>query len=292
MTNKQGSQDVVRDQATNNAGIVESGSIGELDQLIFEDFKQRLGGGTELNIEEADFENESDEISLEQAVQDYKNGIQEAFDYIFSIYKPRLERLGKRMNDDELAQDLSIVLFKAALAFSEKGGAKFNTFFWKCAQNHIGTQKIRKAAQKRGGNKKANSELLKALKAKEKSGLGLTLEEQHELTRLEEESRPTKTVSLQSTFDTKDSSVEIGSFIEDSNLKNQYKTSVLMTDLESLSKTLKPNEYKAIQMIIDGYTLEEIGKELKGITAPAVHVMLRRLGQKKNIIPRLREILL
>lgn len=275
---------------------VEHDDILAIDELIFNDFKRKIEDDIDDDIiflNDDDLLNESDEISIEQAIIDYKNGCEEAFDYIFSIYKPKLQRFANRMNDDDLAQELSIVLYRAVLKYNPSAGAKFNTFFWKCARNHIGTQKIRKMALKRGGNKNNNDELLLRLKQKEKNGEELTVEEQNLLIKLEEKAKPVKTMSLQATFDTKDSSVEIGKFIEDKSFKNQYSEVIFKVDLEAIrkSKLLKEKEYKAIQMIIQGYTLEEIGKELDNISAPAVHVMLRRLGKKKNIQAKLREML-
>lgn len=273
------------------AEAVKDESLFSLDDLIFDDFKSRLTNEPEVEVNEFEDGDSQELLSLEQAVEDFNKGNQDAFDYIFMYYKPKLERQARRMNDEDLSQELAIVLYNAALSYKQGSNAKFNTFFWKCAQNHIGTKKIRKGAQKRGGSKNANKQELLDLKAKEKNGEALSREEQDRLLKLEEEAKPTKTISLQATFDTKDSAVEMGAFIEDKNYSNQYGDSRLKIDLEVLSESLKDKEMKAINMIIDGYTLEEIGKELGNITAPAVHVMLRRLGKKKNIQPKLREIL-
>lgn len=274
--------------------IISEDTLSTIDDEIMADFQKRLAGN-EDEVDIYDLQDEIDEdfedLTLETAVDDFKNGNQDAFDYIFMFYRPKLENVARKMNDEDLSQELAIVLYKAALSFNPNAGAKFNTYFWKCAQNHIGTQKIRQGAQKRGGSKHANNEELLELKTKEKNGGSLTTEEQTKLLKLEENAKPTKTVSLQATFDTKDNSVEMGAFVEDKTYKNQYKEANLRVDLDALTGQLKDKEIRAIDMIIDGYTLEEIGKELGNITAPAVHVMLRRLGKKKNIEGKLREML-
>lgn len=274
--------------------VISEDSLTAIDDEIMADFQKRLlDDNEEVDIYDLqdEIEEDYDELTLETAVADFNNGDQDAFDYIFMFYRPKLENVARKMNDEDLSQELAIVLYKAALSFNHNAGAKFNTYFWKCAQNHIGTQKIRQGAQKRGGSKHAQNEELLELKAKEKNGEALTTLEQKRLLKLEENAKPTKTISLQATFDTKDNSVEMGAFIEDKTYKNQYKEANLKVDLTSLGGQLKEKEIKAIDMIIKGYTLEEIGAELGNITAPAVHVMLRRLGKKKNIESKLREML-
>lgn len=245
-----------------------------IDNLLFKDFVQNFE-------EEQLFEDDNQEssLSLEQAVYDYQhNNIPEAFDYIFEHYKPKLDRLGMRKNDDELSQELSEVLWNAVQRFDAKAGVKFNTFFWTCAQNHMGTQKIRRNAQKRSGAKKVQM-----------MGINLETGEEEMITEIVK----TKVVSLQATLNSKESETEMGSFVESQTFKNQYDESELEICLKQLFEAglIKPKEMKAIQMVMEGATLAEIGQELNGVTAPAIHVMLRRLGDKKQVRKQLLEIL-
>jgi DNA-directed RNA polymerase specialized sigma subunit, sigma24 homolog len=244
-----------------------------IDNLLFKDFEKKLQ-------EEIVFEEDHGRsLSLEEAVYDYqKNGIKEAFDYIYEHYRPILDRLAYRKNDEDLSQELSEVLWNAVQRFDSTAGVKFNTFFWTCAQNHMGTQKIRRNAQKRSGAKKVTTTTYNPETGKE--------EEVTEIVK-------TKVVSLQATLNSKDSDTEVGSLIESQTFKNQYIESELDICLKKMFEDglIKPKEMKAIQMIIEGSTLAEIGNELNGVTAPAIHVMLRRLGKKKQVRKYLFDIL-
>lgn len=247
-----------------------------IDEILFKDFQERLEEEDEDLFENDEVSN----LSLEQAVYDYqKNKITEAFDYIFEHYKPILDRLANRKNDEDLSQELSEVLWNAVQRFDALAGVKFNTFFWTCAQNHMGTQKIRRNAQKRSGAKKVEVTAINP-----ETGLEETVIE----------TIKTKVVSLQATLNSKDSETEIGSFVESTTFKNQYDESELDICLRQLHNAglIKHKEMKAIQMIRDGATLAEIGQELDGVTAPAIHVMLRRLGHKNQVRKQLLEILL
>lgn len=246
-----------------------------LDSIMFEDFKKNL----EENFDDLeDIKEETSKFYIEQAVYDYLNGQEEAFDYIYNHYRPVLERLGRRRNDDELAQELSVVLFHAVQKFDILAGVKFNTFFWTCAQNHIGTQNIRKNAQKRSGTKKVEKVVYNPETGKEE---------------VVTEVVKTKVVSLQSTLKNKDSETEIANFIENDKAKADYKETNLRLSLQQIADQglINEKEMLAIKMICEGATLAEIGEKLGNITAPAVHVMLRRLGKKKIVGNYLREIL-
>lgn len=250
-------------------------NLDTLDSVIFEDFKANLESE---NLELEDIKVETNKLYLEQAVYDYLNGEEEAFDYIHEHYRPVLERLAKRKNDEDIAQELSIVLYHAVQKFDILAGVKFNTFFWTCAQNHIGTQTIRKNAQKRSGAKKVSKTVLN-----EETGVEEIIEEIVK----------TKVVSLQSTLKNKDSETEIANFVESDFAKADYRKANLKIALEELlsSKMISEDEKIAIEMIGDNATLVEIGEKLGNITAPAVHVKLRRLGKRKAVAPILRDIL-
>lgn len=235
-----------------------------IDERIYNSFENKLNDqDSELDNEEIEdvavaipFVN-GFQVPLEDAVQDYqdfekgKGGTQDAFDFIYDHYKPKLERLAWRKNDEDLAQELSIVLLRAIQTFDINGGAKFNTYYWKCARNHIGTLNIRKNAKKRTAE------------------YGV--------------------ISMQQSFNTKDSEVEFGTFVEDKDAETVYEQKMFRMILESnVYPYLKKNEVTAVKMLLDGYTLEEIGFALGGITAPAVHVKFKRLAVKKHVGKQLR----
>lgn len=227
---------------------------GCIDDAILDDFEKRFAM-KEDELEEEIVEVDSEgQRKLEKAVKEYQQGITESFDYIYDFYRPKLERLGYRKNDEDLVQELSIVLLKAIETYDKSCGAKFNTYFWKCARNHIGTLNIRKSAKKRTAE----------------NGV----------------------VSMQQSLSVKDSEAEIGDFIEDKDAVVDYDDKIFRMFLdENVYKYLKDNEIKAIEMLLLGYTLEEIGAALGGITAPAVHIKFRRLKDKKVVGKHLRQLL-
>lgn len=208
----------------------------------------------ELEAEKLEPKLLQEKLTLEQAVKEYQNGNLKSFDYLYAHYKPIFERVSYRYNDDELSQELSIVLYKAALTFDVSCGAKFNTYFWKCARNHMGTLRIRKNAKKRTAE----------------NGI----------------------VSMQHSFGTRDESdMVVSDYVEDPACLKNYNDSVFELALkDKIYPFLKKDDITAIKMIMQGFTLEEIGKYLGGITAPAVHVKFRRFANKKNIGKQFREL--
>jgi RNA polymerase sigma factor (sigma-70 family) len=240
--NKRGLKEKLKEKAENT------------DNFIQKDFDERFKKVVEetetYNSKDEYFEesckaNNNSDIKLEQAVKDYRNGCEEAFNYIFKYYKPKLERLAYRKNDDELSQELLIVLHKAVNTYDNSMRAKFNTYFWKCAQNHMGVLKIKRNAKKRTA----------------KYG----------------------EVSMNKKFDTGDGKIGYERFISDDTIKLDYKKATFYSILEEkIYPYLKESEKETINLYLEGLTLEEIGEEL-GITAPAVHVKLRRMADKKRI---------
>jgi DNA-directed RNA polymerase, sigma subunit (sigma70/sigma32) len=264
----------------NNENPTNVQSEPQIDEILFNEFKENY---MEEKNSQFDLEEEinllDDDLNLEQAAYDYKyNNIAEAFDYIYEHYKPILDRLAKRKKDEDLSQELSEVLWNATLKFDPNAGVKFNTFFWTCAQNHMGTQNIRKNALKRSGAKKVETKIYNP-----ETG-------EHEVV---VETIKTQTISLQTTLNSKDSESELGSLIESDTFKNEYDTTNLNLSLDKLFNDglIKEKEYQAIKMIMNDAKLHEIGEKLGGVTAPAIHVMLRRLQNRKNLRKQLLEIL-
>lgn len=92
--------------------------------------------------------------TVEEAVLDYQNGEKHAFDYVFHIFKSKIEYMarvksnGNQLIYEELLSDLQMKFFECVQKY--KGGkVKFNTFFWNCAQNVVGMYFTRKSAKKR-----------------------------------------------------------------------------------------------------------------------------------------------
>lgn len=230
-----------------------AGTMKSIDEILFDDFERKLEEEEDVNLEDLE-QLSNEEVSLERAVQDYQSGYYEAFDYLYNYYKPIFDRVSYRHNDEDLSQELSVVLYRAALTYDITAGeAKFNTYYWKCARNHMGTLRIRKNAKKRTAE------------------YGI--------------------VSIQQSFNTKDSDVELEAFIEDPDCDKTYNHKIFQVILEEkVYPFLKEDEIIAVKMLMQGFTLEEIGKKLGGITAPAVHVKFRRLANKKNVGKQLQEL--
>lgn len=250
-------------------------SMATLDEIMFDEFQKNL---EEEDVDFDDAKEETSQFDIENSVYDFLNGEDMAFDYIYNHYRPVLERLAYRKQDDDLAQELSEVLWHAVRKFDILAGVKFNTFFWTCAQNHIGTQNIRKNAQKRSGAKKVEVIKINPDTGKEETVIEVI---------------KTQVVSLQSTLKNKDSETEVGNFVESNYAKQDYKRANLDLCLEKMLEEglINSEEMIAIRMTTEGATLSEIGMALGQITAPAVHVKLRRLGKKPQVGNQLREIL-
>ena len=79
--------------------------------------------------------------------------------------------------------------------------------------------------------------------------------------------------------------------MEDIEAKKFQETSTFKISLrDDIYPFLRDDEIIACEMIQDGYGLEFIGERLGGISAPAVHVKLRRLANKKIIGKKLRSL--
>ena len=191
---------------------------------------------------------------LEKAVIDFNNEVEGVFNKVFEHYCPILERLSRRQNNEDLLQELSMTLFRAMQTFKPDKGAKFNTYFWKCAQNQLGAINIYNKAKKRTAEN--------------------------------------GTISMQQCYSSeKTAEVQLEAFLEDISAKKFQELSTFKISLiEDIYPLLKEDEIIACEMIQDGYGLEAIGEKLGGISAPAVHVKLRRLAKKKDIGKKLRKL--
>ena len=196
---------------------------------------------------------EFDNDSIEYKILQYQQGKESMFDEIFNEYKSKLERVSNRKGNKELFGELIEVLWTAVKTFKVEYGVKFNTYYWKCANNHLGILNIRKNAKKRQSDN--------------------------------------NTVSLSKTVSNSDNETNMESFIEDKNSNVEFNNILFNTFLEkNIFPKLNESEVKTINMLLEGYTLEEIGEELGGLTAPAIHVKLRRLANKPVVGKQLKEL--
>jgi RNA polymerase sigma factor (sigma-70 family) len=219
----------------------------------------------------------SEKIDLEKEVFRYtQQNDSGAFDRLYNYFKPHFERISFQKKDEDLIQELSVVLWNATSKYDFSSGYKFKTFFWTCVHNHIGTKKIRQGAKKRSG---AQSFMVK------------TYNHETNVEEYVEQVVTATTVSIHLKVNsTDDQNSEIGCFIESEITKNDYLNLEKKICLEKLasSEFLKDREKKAIMLFLDGYNLKEIGVELGGLTASAIHFMFKRLSKKEKI----KEILL
>jgi DNA-directed RNA polymerase specialized sigma subunit len=222
----------------------------------------------------------SEEIDLEQHVKIYRNNNDESsFENLYRYFKPHFERIAFQKKDEDLVTELAEVLWNATLKYDFDVGVKFKTFFWTCAQNHIGTKKIRENAKKR-----TTYQIIQVSSYNEETGQ----------VELSEEVVKLQNISLNLKIKTgEDSSGEISSFIESKLSNNDYVFSDFNLCLQSVfdSGLLKEKEKKAIELFIKGYTLNEIGHELGGLTAPAIHFMFKRLRDRDILKDMLIDIL-
>lgn len=204
-------------------------------------------------INELKQNNKLNENSIEYKILKYQQGDESMFDEIFNEYKSKLERVSIRKGNKELFGELIEALWSAVKTFKIEYGVKFNTYYWKCANNHLGILNIRKNAKKR----QANNNI----------------------------------ISLSKIINNSDNETNIENFIEDKNSNNEFNNSLFNIFLEkNIFPKISDSEIKTINLILEGYTLEEIGKKLGGLTAAAIHVKLRRLAKKPCVRKQLKEL--
>ena len=150
------------------------------------------------------------------------------------------------MNNEDITQELSIALLKAVRTFKTGMPAKFNTYFWKIARNHIGTMNIKNNAKKRTAD----------------GGV----------------------VSIHSVINVDGSEIEFGDMIEDETFGQQFEDATLRAFLHNtIFPHMKDLDKQALQLYLKGYTLEEIGNRLGGMSAPAIHVKIKQLKSREII---------
>jgi len=121
---------------------------------VFQNNMQKKTRQDAERIEKNKLRNLNKTPSIEDAVFDYKVGYKEAFEYIYNFFYPKIEYMAmeKSNKNDIIYEDLvSEICFQLLQCVDKYNGGivKFNTFFWRCAQNAVGLYFTRKNAKKR-----------------------------------------------------------------------------------------------------------------------------------------------
>lgn len=230
----------------------------------YEEF-ELYDGEIEEEIDFKDIENEeSKEIKnnkklqksdITKLVMEYNNGNTSVYDDIYLYYKPVLERWGIRNKNQDMAEDLlDFVLFNAVTKFSSDKKTQFDTFFWKCANNHVKREIVTENTKKRAGRK---------------NDISLN-----------------KTVSYKDEVD-----LELGALLKDLTCEEEFELEELKMSINNLHYCLKDTETNIILKLIDNYTIKDISEEM-GITSSGVCMVLKRLGKKINVKEELKNMLI
>jgi RNA polymerase sigma factor (sigma-70 family) len=188
---------------------------------------------------------------LESYVLRYQQGEFDLFDDIYYFYIQKFERVARRCHNEDLVQELSIALLKAVQSYKANNKAKFNTYFWRIARNHMGSLKIKDSAQKR----KTTMQVVSI-------------------------NSPVGNASISSG----DSQMELSEIIPDESVDREFTNADFRVFMEQqIFKHLSEQDKAAINYYLEGYTLDEIGQKLDNITAPAIYIKLKRLKDKKAI---------
>ena len=230
----------------------------------YEEF-ELYDGEIEEEIDFKDIENEeSNEIKnnkklqksdITKLVMEYNNGNTRVYDDIYLYYKPVLERWGIRNKNQDMAEDLlDFVLFNAVTKFSSDKKTQFDTFFWKCANNHVKREIVTENTKKRAGRK---------------NDISLN-----------------KTVSYKDEVD-----LELGALLKDLTCEEEFELEELKMSINNLHYCLKDTETNIILKLIDNYTIKDISEEM-GITSSGVCMVLKRLGKKISVKEELKNMLI
>jgi RNA polymerase sigma factor (sigma-70 family) len=197
-------------------------------------------------------ENKSEEEKINGLIKEYqKTRSEDTFNEIYKIYEPIIINMSKGKDEVNInyQSELNFALYNAVLNYNteNKTNATFKTYFIKCAKNQVNVINLSLNAQKRKCMKGCIS--MQSNNIVTEKGEELTLE----------------------------------NVLEDLAASESFHKIELKSVLHTIMKLLKPDEIRAIKLVMQGYTLKEIGEKLGNISAPAVHAKLKRLA-KNNII--------
>ena len=199
--------------------------------------------------------------SIEQLVVQYRNENDnlkkdDIFQKIYSNYKYKFNRIAYKLRNEDLSQELCIALLKAINTYKEHGSkAKFNTYFWKVAQNHIGIINYYNRAIKR-------VPLLPLLYLDQP-------------------------IIMDNSFD----AITLGDIIEDDAVTQQFHELDLYMFLEQeIFPNLPDRHIQIIKLYLLGYTMREICRILN-ITQSSVQNCLKYIQANKNICQKFADYL-
>ena len=179
----------------------------------------------------------------EQAVEDFKCGCKEAFDYLYNHYKKKFSYVAAKYNNEDLIQELGMVLYHCVQKYEAGGSSCFNTLFWTAAQNHVGMIQIR------GNSKKRKNEFGE--------------------------------ISLNAT--TADTDVTLENIIEDKSVDNEFDDILFKNILKQLIlPKLTREDQTIVKMIVGGFTVKEVAEKLK-INTASVYMRLKKMREKEGL---------
>lgn len=173
------------------------------------------------------------------------------FNQIYSHYKTKFNNIAFKMHNEDISQELCIALLNAIATFKVDLNVKFNTYFWKIAQNHLGVLNYHKKATKR------------------EPVLPLLYLDQP--------------IIDSNTFDI----VTLGDLIEDEAAVQQFSDLNLSLFLEQEIFThLSTLHVQIIKLYLLGYTMLEISQVLN-ISTSTIQNKMRNIKSNKNICSKL-----
>lgn len=237
-----------------------SASLPHWEDYLYQDFKTRAA---RVNEDLPPSLDATTGMPLEELVRRYREGNDASFVELYNFYERKINNLAKRYNDDDLVPELYEVLFRAVRKYNPAHSTKFNTYFWCCAQNHMGSKRHKQRLLKHGAKGTEQEQRVVSLNANYLGGEA-------------------------------DDDSSVAAYITDPTAARPFQSQLFNTALEQIlsTNTLRPKEVMAIRLICEepSLTLEQLGAKLGNISAPAVHTILRRVATRP-CAPLLREAL-
>ena len=191
--------------------------------------------------------------SVEEAVCDFRSGCQEAFDYVFKFFRPKMEFMAydKCKNSDADAEDVIgeiFMQFIKCMRTYKFGPIKFNTFFWRCAQNTVGMFFTKKSAKKRNDG--------------------------------------TIKLSLHNSLDEEGKSDMIEMIVDKSSEEDMHMVLIKKMLQDMIFPYIEDKDRKMLSLYAQGYDITEISRRLR-LTKSGIYLRLRNLRENTNVQPHL-----
>ena len=214
-------------------------SIDSADCVFYHDLPSIMNEEEELEIKNFKYK----KPTLEQAVEDYKCGCEEAFNFLYKHYKKKFGYVAAKYNNEDLVQELSMVLYHCCQKYEPGGSSGFNTLLWTAAQNHVGMIQIRNNSKKR------------------KNEFG--------------------EISLDATLS--DMDVTLENVIEDVRVNEEYEDVLFYTTLtQNILPQLNDEERHMVLMIVNGYSVKEVAAALH-LNTPSIYMRLKRMREREGL---------